>query len=103
MSLIEKGEYDFALSAPVKFSKVDRKTPRNKHITEMGKNMFDVKVWIAEKMKNDLQELADKTELTLSEFIREILISNLFGHTYLPEHDEMILFRIECENEEIDN
>ena len=50
-------------------------------------------------MKEDLQEFAYQTNLKLSHFIREILISNLFGHTYLPERDEMFNFRIEFEEE----
>ncbi|WP_198265694.1 hypothetical protein [sulfur-oxidizing endosymbiont of Gigantopelta aegis] len=91
MHSIEKGEHDFSFNASVKYSKVSTKSDK----VELGKNAFDVKVWIAIKMKNDLQQLADKTGLKLSEFIREILISNLFGLTYLPEHDEMILLRIE--------
>lgn len=51
-------------------------------------------------MNEDLQKLADKTGLKLSHFIHEILISNLFGHTYLSEREEMISFRIEFEEKQ---
>jgi len=90
-SLIERGDTRFALSSPILFSKsvsTENKTP------ELGKNTEDVKVWIAKQMKDDLQALADKSNLTLSHFIREILISNLFGHTYLPERIDRELFKL---------
>jgi len=92
MASIEKGEHDFALNSPPVFSRRENSENRT---PELGKNTYDEKVWIAKKMKNDLQELADKTDLALSHFIREILISNLFGHTYLYERNEMINFRVE--------
>lgn len=66
---------------------------------ELGKNTYDVKLWIAKKMKEDLQKLADDTKIKLSVFIREILISKLFGHTYLSEREEMLSFRIEVDSE----
>jgi len=93
--LIERGHKEFALSSSVLFSKSgksENKTP------ELGKNTEDVKVWIAKKMKDDLQLLADKANLRLSHFVREILISNLFGHTYLPERKEIALFEMTSED-----
>jgi len=42
--------------------------------------------------------LADKLGLTLSVFVRGILISNLFGHTYLYERKALIAMQVEFEN-----
>jgi len=81
--MVESGNTEFALKTPVLYSKSG--TAKNK-TSELGKNTEDVKVWIAKQMKDDLQTLADKHDLTLSHFIRETLISHLFGHIYLPEH-----------------
>jgi len=94
MSSIEKGRDEFAMKGSVAMSASPEYFNRT---AELGKNNYDVKVWIAMKMKRDLQNLADKSGLKLSEFTREILISNLFGHTYLSERDEMVNFRIEID------
>ncbi len=96
MASIERGEQDFNLSHPIRFSRSGGKSSNN-NSPELGKNRYDVKVWIATRMKNDLQLLADKADVTLSEFVREILISNLFGHTYFPERNELLLLTIEFE------
>jgi len=97
MASIEKGEHDFALNGSIKFSK--QASPPNDEVKnrtpELGKNTYDIKVWISTKMKDDIQALADKSELKLSHFIREVLISNFFGHSYLSERNELINFRIE--------
>jgi len=90
---IEEGEHDFTMGK-IAFSR----TPEfNNRTSDAGKNTYDVKVMIASQMKDDLQELADKARIKLSEFIREVLISSLFGHTYLSERDEMLSFRIKIE------
>jgi len=74
------------------------KIPQVKNRTiELGKNNYDLKIKIANKMKSDLQQLADKSDLKLSMFIREILISSLFGHAYLSERDEMIPLMVEID------
>jgi len=96
--LIEKGDSRFALTAPVKIL-FSRAASTENRTPELGKNTEDVKVWIAKQMKDDLQLLADKTGLSLSHFIREILISNLFGHTYLPERKEIELFKMTSEDD----
>jgi len=98
IGLIEKDDSNFALTAPaqVLFSRApstENRTP------ELGKNTEDVKVWIAKQMRDDLQSLADKAGINLSHFIREILISNLFGHTYLPDRKEVALFEMTSDEE----
>jgi predicted DNA-binding protein len=54
-------------------------------IPDLGKNIVPLKVYIAAKMKEDLQVLADKAGIPLSTFVREILVSNLLGHTFWAE------------------
>ena len=64
---------------------------------DLGKNTEDLKVWIPLKMKGDIQALADKASISLSEMIREIIISMLFGHTYLSTRKELMQMEIEIE------
>ncbi len=52
---------------------------------ELGKNAEDFKLWLPSKMKVDLQRLANRAETPLSQFLREVLVSALFGHGYLAE------------------
>jgi len=87
----EKDDLRFALTAPIKFSRTASSTP------ELGKNTEDVRVGIARKMKNDLQLLAEKKGIKLSQFIREILISNFLGHVYLPERDDVEDIKVEID------
>jgi len=64
---------------------------------DLGKNVEDLKVWIPAKMKDEIQALADKAGLSLSEMIREILLSILIGHTYLAARKELMQMKIEVE------
>jgi len=50
-------------------------------------------------MKEDIQALADKAAISLSEMIREIIISMLFGHTYLSARKELMQMEIEVEKD----
>jgi len=67
---------------------------------DLGKNIEDLKVWIPRKMRDDIQVLADQASLTLSEMVREILISMFFGHTYLPQRQGLAKLQIEVDEEE---
>lgn len=60
------------------------------YIPGLGKNIVPLKLYLHEKMKADLQELADKAELPLSQFAREILVSHFLGHTVWPERQQML-------------
>jgi len=64
---------------------------------DLGKNIEDLKVWIPCKMKEDIQVLADKADISLSAMIREILLSMLIGHTYLSARKELMQMEIEVE------
>lgn len=54
-------------------------------VAELGKSIIPVKLYLAGKIKDDLQQVADAAGTPLSTFIREILISHLFGHVFLHE------------------
>jgi hypothetical protein len=70
--------------------------PRKKRKTiyfvpELGKNIFPVKIWIPQQLKSDLSVLAEQADLTLSAYVREIIVSYLFGHGMLPKRPEMFV------------
>ena len=65
---------------------------------ELGKNIEDLKVWVPLKIKEDISTLADKAGLSCSEMIREIILSSLIGHTYMPARNELMQLRIELED-----
>ena len=56
---------------------------------ELGKNIAPIKVWIPTRLKNDLSLLAQHANLTLSNYVREIIISRLLGQGMLPTRPEM--------------
>lgn len=56
----------------------------------LGKNSVNYKVWLPQALKNDLQLLATKANLTLSHFVREVLISHFLGHLELPTRQELL-------------
>ncbi|MDX8389363.1 MAG: hypothetical protein R8M38_02630 [Mariprofundaceae bacterium] len=109
-SLHEQRDKHYQLNRPVegvKFSiaTVPDVVPESKPdiMRDLGKSTEDLKVWIPKKMRVDLQTLADKASLPLSEMIREIIISILIGHTYLPARKEFLQIRIEIEEEASEN
>jgi len=51
----------------------------------LGKNIVPVKIFIPERIKDDLQILADRAGIPLSRFTREVLASHFFGHTFFAE------------------
>ncbi len=59
------------------------------YIPGLGKNLAPLKLFVHEKMKADLQLLADKAGLPLSQFVREILTSHYLGHTVWPERNAL--------------
>lgn len=66
------------------FSRTANRTPH------LGKNTVNTKTWLPEALKSDLQELANKTNMKLSHFVREILISHFMGHLELPARQELL-------------
>jgi len=82
--------------APAMFSRRPMELPPGKKrvdtywVPELGKNVMPIKVWIAGRMRSDLQTLADHVGIKLSQYVREIVISRLLGHGTLPKRPEMI-------------
>jgi len=69
--------------------------PGKKRITtyfvpELGKNVKPIKLFIPTRLRDDLQLLADHVGLSLSNYLREIVISRLFGHGALPLRPQML-------------
>lgn len=58
-------------------------------VPELGKNIAPIKVWMPKRLRNDLGSLAQHAELTISNYIREIVISRLLGQGMLPTRPEM--------------
>ncbi len=59
-------------------------------VPELGKNVVPVKIWVAKRLRDDLQALADHVKIPLSQYLREIAISRLLGHGMLPKRPEML-------------
>lgn len=59
-------------------------------VPELGKNVMSLKVWIPAQLYADLQVLARHSEVTVSQYVREIVISRLLGHGTLPKRPEML-------------
>ena len=60
-------------------------------VLELGKNVAPIKIWVPQRVKADLQVLADHVDITLSQYLREVVISRLLGHGTLPKRPEMLL------------
>lgn len=72
-------------------------------IPGLGKNIVPLKLFLHEKLKTDLQTIADQTSLPLSRFVRELMVSHFLGHTVWPERKqlfspEQVKVAIEWEN-----
>lgn len=50
----------------------------------LGKNIFALKIFLPEKIKQGLQEQANKAQLTLGEFARALICAHFFGREYGP-------------------
>ena len=67
-------------TSDIRFSR----SPTVECIPGLGKNIFPLKIHLPQRMRDDLQSLADKVNIPLSQFVREILISHFFGQTFWP-------------------
>lgn len=59
-------------------------------IPGLGKNIVPFKIFLNAQIKSDLQLLADKSDMALSQFVREILVSHFLGHTVWPERHQVL-------------
>jgi len=109
IGLIERKDHHYELSRPVMFSR-SRGSPAQNLVEEpepdmmqdLGKNIEDLKVWIPLRIKEDIQALAEQAGISISEMIREIIISNMIGHTYLSARSELLQMKIKIENKSIE-
>lgn len=54
-------------------------------IPGLGKNIVPLKLYLPQRVKDDLQALADRATVPLSQFVREVLVSHFFGQTFWPD------------------
>ncbi|MCR4304692.1 MAG: hypothetical protein NUV63_10795 [Gallionella sp.] len=59
--------------------------PRVDRIPGLGKNIAATKIKIPQKIKDDLDLLANRAGVPLGQFTRELLASHFLGHTVWPE------------------
>lgn len=58
-------------------------------VPELGKNIAPIKVWVAQRLKDDLQALADHAGVLLSKFVRELIVGGVLGRGTLPERPSL--------------
>lgn len=67
-------------------TEVDRSAGRWVYkVPQLGKNTVAFKLWLSQQMRNDLAVLAKHAGVSMSPFIREALIGDLYGRGSLPE------------------
>jgi hypothetical protein len=55
---------------------------------KLGKNLYAIKIFVAECLKNDLERRAEKSKVSLGELSRALICQHLFGRDYgLPEDE----------------
>lgn len=50
---------------------------------DLGKNIFALKIWVPGKIKQGLQFQAQRSKVSLGEFVRVLICAHLFGCEYL--------------------
>ena len=95
---IDVGRDEFSVPTFMRLQSDGDEKARKQIVKDLGKNIEDLKVWIPRKIKEDIDELAGKANLSCSEMIREIMLSSLIGHTYLPARSELLQIKIELED-----
>ena len=58
-------------------------------VPELGKNIAAIKVWIPQRLGDDLRVLADHAGVLQARFVREIIIGAVLGRGTLPERPEL--------------
>jgi hypothetical protein len=84
IALLEREHYQFDLINHTS-GRFMRVVDAENRTADLGKNNQDVKTWIPEQMYTDLEQSAEARDIPLSVFVREIIVSYLFGHVALPE------------------
>jgi hypothetical protein len=58
--------------------------PEPETVPDLGKNIFALKIWVPEKIKDGLSSQAIRAGETLGKFTRELICAHLFGSAYRP-------------------
>jgi hypothetical protein len=77
--LLERQDHRFALNEEPFYS-IDFTALANTVPTPEEKSIADVKVWVPLKMKDDLQLLANRKGMKLSQYVRSVVMDQLLGH-----------------------
>lgn len=80
MGLLERQDHRFALNAIPLYSIAASATTADTEPTHMEKSIADVKVWVPLKMKEDLQLLARRKGVKLSQYVRSVVMEQTLGH-----------------------
>lgn len=56
---------------------------------KLGKNLYAIKIFVAERLKNDLERRAEKSNVSLGELSRALICQHLFGRDYGLPSDEI--------------
>lgn len=78
--LIERKCSTFMLCRPVMYSRSAAVVDPDAPAVPVEKSIADFKVWIPAKMKADIQVLAQKAGKKPSLYVREVIVTHLFGH-----------------------
>lgn len=85
IALLERGETQFDLIDHGGSGRFARVPAADNRTADLGKNDHSIKTWIPSQMHADLSDAAAERGIPLSVFVREIVVSYLFGHVALPE------------------
>lgn len=91
-ALSERGNKDFMpqkvrvadMGIRASRSRVDS-VPARPAPPDLGKNLDNIKIWLPQKMVNDIDALAHEADTSRSVYIRQALIRHLFGRMQMPK------------------
>jgi hypothetical protein len=52
----------------------------------LGKNIYALKIFVSKKLKVELQQLAQRVNMTLGEYCRGLICAHLFGQVFGPKN-----------------
>ncbi len=76
-----QGDREALLDVPM----YSRSASAENRTAALGKNDQDMKVWVPEALADGIDGLAGAAGISRSEYIREMLVSHLFGRKQLPD------------------
>lgn len=82
--LLRMRESRLGLYAPPEVRYCKMGGPAEPPLPKLGKNIFALKLFVPTRLKDDLQALASRAEITLGELSRGLICAHLFGRDYGP-------------------